>query len=212
MTGTITALRVQKRRKGRVNVYLDGQYAFGVANIVAAQLRVGQQLTGDDIADLRQQDALEEAYNRALNFLSYRPRSTAEVRRNLRKYQAPDSLIEAVVERLEGAGLLNDADFAEYWVEQRERFRPRSPRMLRQELREKGVASQHIEQAIQDLDEAASAHRLAGERAHRYAHLEREEFWRKMAGYLQRRGFRYHTIQSIIEELWQELEHANRDS
>lgn len=210
--GTITALRLQKRRKDRVNVYLDGQYAFGVKDIVAARLRVGQQLTDDDIADLQQDNAFEEAYTQALNFLSYRPRSTAEVRWNLRKRQVPDSLAEAVVERLTRAGLLNDAAFAEYWVEQRENFRPRSPRMLRHELTEKGIASHHIERAIQGLDEAISARRLAGQRVYRYAHLEREEFWRRMAGYLQRRGFRYHTIQPIIEELWQEIQHADPDS
>ncbi|MFQ5593375.1 MAG: RecX family transcriptional regulator [Anaerolineae bacterium] len=212
MAGTITELRAQQKRKDRVNVYLDGQYAFGIKDLLAARLRVGQQLTDDDIANLKRDDAFEEAYNRALNYLSYRPRSSAEVRRNLQKKQTPNSVVEAVVERLTRAGLLDDAVFAEYWVEQREQFKPRSPQMLRHELRMKGIAPEHIDRAIRDLDEGASARRLAGERARRYAHLERKEFWRKMAGYLQRRGFRYHIIQPIIEDLWQEIEHADPDS
>jgi regulatory protein len=212
MAGTVTALRVQKKRQNRVNVYLDGHYAFGLKDIVAARLRIGQQLTDDEIADLKQQDTFEEAYNSALNFLSYRPRSTAEIRLNLQRKAVPDPLIEDVIERLSRAGLLDDAGFAEYWVEQRERFKPRSAQMLRYELRQKGVASHNIEQALQGLDEADSARRLAGQRAHRYAHLEREAFWHKMVGYLQRRGFRHETIKPIIEELWQEIEHANSDS
>ncbi|MFQ5856622.1 MAG: RecX family transcriptional regulator [Anaerolineae bacterium] len=212
MAGTITALQVQKKRQDRVSVYLDGHYAFGVKDIVAARLRVGQQLTDDDIAELKEQDTLEEAYNSALNFLSYRPRSTAEVKWNLQGKAFPGSLIEAVIERLMQAGLLDDASFAEYWVEQREHFKPRSAQMLRLELRRKGVASQHVDEALRDLDEVDSARRLASKRAHRYAHLGREEFWRKMVGYLQRRGFRYGTIKPIIEELWQGIEHADSDA
>lgn len=212
MAGTITKIQVQKKRKDRVNVYLDGHYAFGVKDVVAARLRVGQELTDDDIAELEEKDAFEETYHSALNFLSYRPRSTAEVRWNLQGKGVPDAVIEAVVGRLTRAGLLDDSNFAEYWVEQRERFKPRSARMLRHELRQKGVASHHIDDALQDLDEADSARRLAVKRAHRYAHLGREEFWRKMVGYLQRRGFRYGTIKPIVEELWQEIKHANSDS
>lgn len=212
MAGTITELRVQQRRKDRVNVYLDGHFAFGVKDIVAARLRVGQTLTEGDIAGLKEQDAFEEAYNSALNFLSYRPRSTAEVTWNLRGKGVPDPLVEAVVEQLARAGLVDDETFAEYWIEQRERFKPRSARMLRHELRQKGVAADVIDQALEGLDEADSARRLAGKRVRRYAHLERGEFWQKMVGYLQRRGFRYGTIKPIVQELWQEIEHANSDS
>lgn len=212
MAGTITELRVQKKRKDRVSVYLDDEYAFGVKDIVAARLRVGQRLSDEDIAGLKEQDAFEEAYNSALNFLSYRPRSTAEAKWNLQDKGVPAAMIEAVIDRLTRAGLLDDVSFAEYWVEQRERFKPRSARMLRHELRQKGVAAVEIDQALQDLDEADSARRLADKRVRRYRHLERDEFWQKMIGYLQRRGFRYATIKPIVQELWQEIEHANSDS
>lgn len=211
MAGTITELRVQKKRQNRVSVYLDGQYAFSVKAIVAARLRVGQDLTDNDIASLKERNAFEEAYHSALNFLSYRPRSTAEVKWNLQDKEIPDVIIQAVIERLTRAGLLDDSNFAEYWVEQREQFKPRSARMLRYELKQKGVASHHIDAALQDLDETESARRLAAKRVHRYTHLAREEFWRKMVGYLQRRGFHYQIIKPIVEELWQEIEHANFD-
>jgi regulatory protein len=77
MAGTITALRFQKRNKNRVNVYLDGQFAFGLVAIEAARLRVGQTLSDNDVARLQMRDEVERAYERALNFLSYRPRSEA---------------------------------------------------------------------------------------------------------------------------------------
>lgn len=122
MAGTITALRFQKRNKNRVNVYVDGQFAFGLAAIEAAHLRVGQTLGDGDVARLQRQDEVERAYERALNFLSYRPRSEAEVRRKLREKNVEDEVIEVVVERLTRTGLLDDREFARYWVENRLQF------------------------------------------------------------------------------------------
>jgi regulatory protein len=151
MAGTITALRFQKRNKDRVNVYLDGQFAFGLAVIKAVRLRVGQALSDDDVARLRAQDKVERAYERALNFLSYRPRSEDEVRRNLRQKDVEDEVVEVVVERLTRAGLLDDREFARYWVENRLQFNPRGARALRHELRGKGVSASVIADTLADF-------------------------------------------------------------
>ena len=83
MAGHISALRFQKRTSERVNVFLDGSYAFALPATVAAGLRPGQYLSDEDIARLKALDEQERAYERCLRFLAYRPRSTAEVRRYL---------------------------------------------------------------------------------------------------------------------------------
>ncbi len=200
MAGTITALRFQKRNKNRVNVYIDDQFAFGLAAIKAARLRVGQALGDDDIAQLQMQDRVERAYERALNFLSYRPRSEAEVRRNLRKKDVEDEVIEVVVERLTRAGLLDDREFARYWVENRLQFKPRGAHALRHELREKGIPIPVIADALADLDEEAAARKATEAGARRLAHLEPRDFRRRLAAYLARRGFSYAVIKPLIEE------------
>ncbi len=201
MAGTITALRFQKRNRERVNVYLNGQFAFGLPAIVAARLRVGQTLDDEEIAHLRQQDAVERAYERALNFLSYRPRSTAEVRRNLHRKAVDETVIEAVVERLTRVGLLDDREFARYWVENRVQFNPRGERALRHELREKGVAPEIIADVLAEFDEEEAARSVAEKRAPRLAHLAPRDFRRKLTDYLARRGFAYSTIKPLVEEL-----------
>ena len=86
----ITALEVQKRNKERVNVYLDDEFAFGLNMMEAAKLRKGQTLTAEEIKVLTDEDAINQAVNRAIDFLSYRPRSTEEVRRNLIKKIYPN--------------------------------------------------------------------------------------------------------------------------
>ncbi|MGD8966751.1 MAG: RecX family transcriptional regulator, partial [Anaerolineae bacterium] len=161
MAGKITALAYQKRNKDRVNVYLDGKFAFGLAVIEAARLHVGQILSDDEIIRLRTMDDVERAYGRALDYLSYRPRSESEVRRNLREKDVEDQIVDEVVGRLTRAGLLDDREFARYWVENRARFNPRGLRGLRYEMQQKGVSRDIIDEALVTFDVEAAARKTA---------------------------------------------------
>jgi regulatory protein len=201
MAGTVTALRFQKRDKNRVNVYLDGQFAFGLAAIEAARLRVGQALGDDDIARLQRQDKVEWAHERALNFLSYRPRSEAEVRRSLHKKGVQEEVVEVVIERLTRTGMLDDREFARYWVENRLQFNPRGARALGHELRQKGVPASIIADALVGFDEEAAARKASEAGARRLAHLEPDAFRRRLGAYLARRGFAYVVIAPLVEEM-----------
>jgi regulatory protein len=212
MAGTITSLQYQKRNRERVNVYLDGRFAFGLAAIVAAQLRVGQVLGDDDITRLGGRDEVEKAYERALNFLSYRPRSETEVRRNLRKRKLEEETIEETIARLVRAGLLDDAEFARYWVDNRLQFNPRGAWALRHELRQRGVPEAIVADALSDLDEEAAARRVASSASHRYRRLPPREFVRKMGAFLARRGFSYGVTKPIIDELLEAASHNDNMS
>jgi len=205
MAGTITALKVQKRNPQRVNVYLDGRYAFGLAAIEAARLRRGQVLSDEDIEELKERDSFEKAHDRALRFLSYRPRSEAEVRRYLRGKAVSPAVEDEVIEHLTKARLLDDLAFARYWVENRESFKPRGLRMLRYELRQKGLSDESIAQALADLDEEESAYRAALRRGRKLAHLDQASFRQKLSAYLLRRGFPYGVVNPIVERAWQKL-------
>ena len=207
MDQTITALKVQKRNPNRVNIYLDGEFAFGLSRWVAASLKVGQLLSKAKIADLQRQDTIEVAYFRALRYLSYRPRSIAEVEKRLVEAGFSTEVIAQVMERLTDRGYVNDRDFARQWVENRSTFRPRAHRALALELRQKGVDGEAIQQALQ---EAADEGDLARDAARKYARrLEREDregFRQRLGGFLARRGFSFAVSAEVIRELWQELE------
>ena len=207
MTGTITSLVTQKRNKSRVNVFLDGEFVFGLAAIHAVPLRKGQQLTEEDIKQLKHKDLLEVAYERALNFLSYRPRSEWEVQRKLKSAisDIQEEQLEQVLERLRRAGLLDDAEFANYWVSNRDQFKPRGKRALRYELRQKGIGEAQIEPALETIDEDDAAMRAAQTRASRFAGLSRNMFYKRLGDFLSRRGFNYDVSREIIEKFWVEL-------
>lgn len=202
----VTALKVQSRNKARVNVYLDGQFAFGLAKIEAARLRVGQELDEAALARVRKADEVEQAYERALKLLATRPRSEAEVRRRLREHEVAESVVEEVLVRLRRAGLADDGAFANYWVENRAEFRPRSKRALLAELKRKGVVGDTLAEALVGVNDAEAAYQVAAQRARRLRTLPRLEFRRKLGQFLARRGFDYETIEPILERVWTEMQ------
>ena len=205
MSGTITALKVQKRNPQRVNIYLDGKYAFGLARITVAWLQIGQELSDEKIDQLQAQDSQEVAVQKALHFLDYRPRSKAEVCRNLEKHGFSEEVIAAVFERLERNGLVNDVQFAQTWVDNRSEFRPRGRRLLSMELRQKGLADEAIDAALIELDEEELVYRAALKQAHKLRSLPRLDFRRKLVGFLVRRGFGYDVIGPVLDQVWQDI-------
>ena len=205
MTGKVTALKYQKKRRDRVSIYLDGRFAFGVPEIVAARLKVGQSLSDAEIEALREHGSVEEAYNRALDYLSFRPRSQAEIVAYLQRHDTPDIQVEEVVERLKAAGLVDDQAFAQFWVENREQFRPRGPRALRYELQRKGINQEAIGLALEGVDPSAGAYQAAARKAQQLSHMDWPEFSRKLVDYLARRGFDYDVAKEVANRYWSEF-------
>ena len=206
MTRTITALEPQARRRQRVNVYLDGAFAFALATGIAmeAGLAVGQRLSPQREAELCAADELASARDAALRLLGYRPRSEAELRRRLLHKRIPLDLVARVIDGLRAEGLVDDEVFARYWRENRDAFRPRSRRALAVELRLKGVPREVVEEATADIDEEANAYRTALAVAGRLASADYDAFRQKLAAHLRRRGFGWEVARRTVERLWAE--------
>lgn len=206
MERRITALTAQKKNPNRINVFLDGEFAFGLSRITAAWLRIGEILSEERITRLKEQDGLEIAYQRALELLSYRPRAEKEIRQRLTEKGFSEDAVETVLVRLRSAGLVGDAEFARAWAENRAVFRPRSRRMVAAELRLKGVGQEMIEQALSELPvDDALAYDVAKKYARKIEGLDWENFRKKMTGHLGRKGFGYGTVAEVTRKVWQEL-------
>lgn len=204
MMKKITAITAQKKNPNRVNIYLDGEFAFALARITAAWLKIGDTLNDEKIASLQAEDSKERALQQALLFLSYRARSEKEIRQNLLKHEYSEDVIEITLQRLRDTGLANDNDFAHAWVENRNTFRPRSRRALTMELRQKGLDEETVKSAVSDVDESALAYDTARKRAPRFQGLEWSEFRKKLSEYLTRRGFPYSVIAPVVTQIWNE--------
>jgi len=203
---TITALEIQEHDHERVSVYLDGDYAFGLPLIEAARLRKGQVLSEEEIATLRQEDDINRAVDQVVKLLARRPYSVFEIRHHLESKRVDRPTIEEALVRLERLGYVDDHAFARYWIENRERFRPRGPRALRYELRQKGIDESLIQTVMDELDAHDSAYRAAQEQVRRLHHPQKQDFRSKIGTFLVRRGFEYEIVREVIEQLTQELE------
>jgi len=212
MAGTITAIRVQKKNPRRASLYLDGKFALGLSVEVVQDwgLRRGQALSEADLEALRQAERKQRACRDALRLLSYRPRSTAEVRQRLARRDYDEDQIEAAVARLQELSLLDDRAFARAWVENRQVFRPRGRRALASELWQKGLAREVIDEVLDSMldegDEAQQALALARKRAGALAGLERPVFFRRLRGYLARRGYPADVVREVVGRVWEETQ------
>lgn len=209
MAGTITALKIQKRSKERVNLFLDDDYAFSVSLSVAATLKKGQYLSDADIEQLKDQYEQYKAYQHALRFLSFRSRSRMEVESHLRgKDYAPD-VVNQTIERLTREQYLDDEAFVRFWLEDRERFRPRGKRGLRYELRQKGIADEVIDTVLAELDEDQLAWAAVEPKLRQWHPLDEADLKKKIFGFLSRRGFGYEVTQTVCRRAWESLHESN---
>jgi len=200
----VTAIRAGRGK--RVNVFLDGRFAFSLEAELALKenLKVGQELSEANIEALARADLFHRCLNAALHYLSYRLRSEAELRGRLGRRGFDGDNVEAVIARLKEQGLVNDLAFAEFWKDNRQSFRPRSQWLTALELRQKGVAKAVIEQVVADVDDEDSAYRAALSRARSLPRSDYQSFRRRLGEYLRRRGFSYRVISHTVEQLWQE--------
>ena len=207
--GIVTALEPQAKHAERYNLYIDDHFVLGLSAFVASQVRVGQRLDLKQLEQLARTEQVERAHEAALRRLETRPRSEAEIRSALAVKGFSADVCDEVVRRLADAGLVDDRDFARFWVENREGFRPRSARALKYELRRKGVSNEEISRVVRGVDEADSAYRAARPKAERLRNLDSMEFRNKLSGFLGRRGYDYQVIRNTVTKLWKEL---NTDS
>ena len=140
----------------------------------------------------------------AYRYLSYRPRSEAELKQRLHQHGFDAEIVEKIIANLKEQNLIDDYAFAQFWKENRLSFKPRSKRLIEKELRDKKIAREIVEQITEDIDDMDNAYRLGCKRMHILAHLDYPDFYRRLSNYLSYRGFNYEVIKRVAALLWQE--------
>tara|TARA_Y100000590_G_scaffold422903_1_gene528126 strand:+ start:1216 stop:1785 length:570 start_codon:yes stop_codon:yes gene_type:complete len=182
---------------------MDGQFAFSLSYNQAQLLTVGQELSSVEMANLLESDNVEKAYEKALGFISHRPRSVLEVSNRLKKYGIDSKVAEEVISRLKEKNVLNDTDFALLWVENRSTFRPRGKLLLRKELLSKGISDNDIEIALSEVEESADARQLAYSKLSKYNDLTLDSLRQRIWSLLSRNGFDYSIVNDVVTEIVQ---------
>ena len=151
-------------------------------------------------------NSLQDCLNAAYYYLSYRPRSEAEIRQWLHRRGFANEVAEKTIAKLKEQNLSNDLTFAQFWTDNRLSFRPKSKRLIKKELRDKKVAAEIIEQVTKDIDDEAIAYKLGSSRVATLAHLDYPDFYRRLSSYLAYRGFSYEVVKRTAALVWQERE------
>jgi regulatory protein len=206
----ITALEPQMNNPDRINLFVDGRFLMGVNAVVVLQmgLRLEQELSPEQLEQLQSEEIEQRAVDRALNYISYRPRSREEVRRYLRRKETPPEIIETALARLDRLDFVNDRTFAGFWIESREHFSPRGARALKNELRMKGVERDVVDELVNDEQDEERALRAGRKKAITLvnaSNIDYATFRNRLGSFLQRRGFSYQVVTKTVRELWKEL-------
>lgn len=209
---TITALEKQKRRT-RVNVHLDGAYAFalGIELVVERHLAVGRTLERDEQRELEVEDQRRGAVASALRQLAMQPRSEKDLRDRLGRKGYGRVAVDAAIVRMRELGYLNDAAYARFYVDARIASTPRSRRAIAFELGRKGVERELVSEAVAELSDEDAAYEAARRRLRALSALDRDKFYRRLGSFLASRGFGYGIARSTIDRCWREI-HEDDDS
>lgn len=206
----ITALEPQMNNPERINLFVDGRFLMGInaAIVLQMELRLEEELLPDQLEQLRSEEVEQQAVDRALNFLSYRPRSREEVRRYLRRKETSPEIIETALARLDRLDFINDRTFAGFWIDSRENFSPRGARALKNELRMKGVERDVVDELVHDDQDEERALRAGRKKAMSLVNIPNIDyatFRNRLGSFLQRRGFGYQIVTKTVRALWKEL-------
>jgi regulatory protein len=192
----------REENPNRVNLYLDDEFAFALSidEVARQNLKKGLILTDEQITNLKEADQNEYVYAKILNFLSFRPRTIKEVRDRLKKYEVADKGIQDLfISRLKTNGYLDDIAFAQWFISSRNTHRPRSKRMLAQELASKGVGQGDISSVIGEVnDENDSIRRLLIKKLGEPRILTLGEK-QKIGAYLGRLGYSWDDIKEVVK-------------
>lgn len=203
---------VPQKKPGRVNIFLDGKFAFGLSleTLAKTDLAAGQSITQKQIDQITKSEELSKLQDAAVRFLNWRPRSEKEVgdyltkriaqKENIRPRQAKDSpLITKIITKLKRYKLIDDRQFAKWFIDSRVRSSVKSARLISLELKSKGIDPQVIKTIIQNSpSEKTLATKAVAKKIKRWQNLPEVEFKKKLYQFLLMRGFDYETVKEVF--------------
>jgi regulatory protein len=206
----ITKITSQKHTDDRYNIFIDDgkgeKFAFSVDQdvLIRFQLKKGKELDEFEILDIQYGDAVKKAYNKAIEYLSYRMRSIKEVKDHLRKKEYNDAIIHEVILKLKEYKYVDDLEFAKAFVKTHWQTNGKGPSVIKRELSGKGIEQAMIEQALVQYDQEAQIEEAinhAEKVLKKNNNLSKVQLKQKIEQHLMRKGFSYSVISIALEEV-----------
>ena len=199
----ITKIEPQ-RNEERVNIYLDGEFAFGLMKEIQYKYGLTEDMNIDReyIDKVLMAEEQSKANNYALKFLAYRQRSKKEIIDKLAEKGFEDKFIENTLVYLKSYDLVDDLEFAKSFAKDKINLNKQGPQKIKYELYKKGISKEIIEKVLdEDDNEYNRALELAKKKLPSYKNDDRNAIYRKLGGFLQRRGYSYECVSKVLKEL-----------
>ena len=207
----ITKISPQKK-SGRFNLFIDGKFAFGITEFTLLEnnLKENKNLSQAEVDKLLTKEKQSLYMDRASHFLSIRPRSEKEVVDYLIKKIAQDEgvkfseasqspLVGRVLKTLKKYDYINDSDFANWFLKSRLSSNPKSIKLIKLELKQKGITAEVLDTLnFKSNQDNKSAIKVVEKKVARWQKLPHMEYKKKFYAYLLSRGFDYDTVKEAF--------------
>lgn len=196
----ITDIKQQVKRADRYSIYVDEKYSFSLSEseLLTLSLRIGQEFSKEGLTELKQKAVLEKGYDSCLGLIARRPRSEWELRDYLKRKDYEPEEINTILNMLSNRGYVNDTDFAHRWIESRRLLKATSKRRLRQELKQKRVPDEIIDEAL--VNDDTDEREVLKELIERKRNQTKYQDDLKLMQYLSRQGYNYDDIKSTLND------------
>ncbi len=199
-TYKVTDIRQAVKNQNRVNIFVNGKYAFSLdlAQLVDLKLKIGKEITEDELVEYKRLSEFGKLYQRTLEWVLTRPRSVKETEDYLYKKiyekKLEKNYLNNIIEKLKSRNYLDDEKFAEWYVENRFVKKGVSERRLRMELVKKGIGGEVVEKALRGSgrNDEEEIRKIITKKRTRYDD-------EKLIQYLCRQGFSYELVQNLVQ-------------
>ena len=198
-----------QRKHERVNIYIDGKFAFGLSLELQVKydLYKDKEVTQDFIDDVVKAEEQNKVLNSAFNLLSYSQRSTQEIYDKLMRKGYEEEYVLKAIDYCKERNYLNDKAYAENFIKDKTNINKYGSVRIKYDLIAKGISRDIIDEVL-DLeyeDEYSRAFELAEKKIKSYRNDDRNAIYRKLGGFLQRRGYTYDVVSKVLKEVLGEL-------
>lgn len=209
----VTKLVSQKRDPSRVNVYIDGEFSFGISldSLAKYNIYVGMELEDDFLSKVFLHELKKRFLQRSSEYISRSPRTELQLSRYIKNLimkkkgvwyselpkEEEEKILEHVISKLKKYGYIDDSHFAEQFIQSRLKSRPRGSGVIMSELISKGVSRDIAEDKVKELvqDEYALLCRVYEKK---YKDQKITSMDNKKISYLFRKGFSWDLIEKLI--------------
>lgn len=192
------------KNKDKIEIFIEEGTSFTVTeeDYISLNLYEDREISEDELNYIKTTVNFRAAKNEAVKYLAYKFRSRKEVLEKLLEEGYESSLIEEVLNELASIGYINDKIYAQKFIFDRSKLKPKSSKLLKIELGMKGIEPWIIEEVLSEyeMDDEVIAEKLTRKKFGKY-NFKDEKIIKKVHAFLMHRGFDYDIIKNILQKI-----------